>query len=103
MSSLLDHGVVALALLASVIYAFSSLGPKAWRSRAWIRLAQLAKRLHLRGVARRLEAAAAKSSPGCGGCGSCEGESSKGPAAVGAKGAVPEVRVPLERIGKRRA
>jgi hypothetical protein len=95
MSKLFDTGVVALALIASVLYAFFSLGPKALRRRAWAALARLAAGAHLEAVARRLAAAADEVSAGCGGCGSCESESSSG--------ASGEVRVPLAKIGKRRS
>ncbi|MGA2343519.1 MAG: DUF6587 family protein [Steroidobacteraceae bacterium] len=113
MNKLLDNGLVALALIASVGYALSSLGPKALRRRLWTALARLAASapagMQLKGIARRLEEAAAKSSGACGGCGSCGSETSDSSAANGgaasgevASGRAPEVRVPLESIGKRR-
>jgi len=109
MSTLLDNGLVALAIIASVGYALSSLGPKTLRRRLRTALARLAASapagMRLRGVARRLEEAAAKSSGACGGCGSCGSETSDSSAASAAAGngrAPPEVRVPLESIGKRR-
>jgi hypothetical protein len=108
MNKLLDNGLVALALIASVGYALSSLGPKALRRRLWTALARLAAGapagMQLGGIARRLEEAAAKSSGACGGCGSCGSETSDSSAANGeaASGRAREVRVPLESIGKRR-
>jgi hypothetical protein len=123
MNRLLDNGLVALALIASVGYALSSVGPKALRRRVWTSLARLAAcappGMHLGGIARRLEAAGAKGSGACGGCGSCGSETPDSPAAsagaasgLGADGRAPlgraplgrapEIRVPLESIGKRR-
>jgi hypothetical protein len=113
MSKLLDYGLVALALIASVGYALSSLGPKALRRRLWMVLARLAASappgMHLGGIAYRLEEAAAKGAGACGGCGSCASETSDSPAGNAgaanggaANGRAPEVRVPLESIGKRR-
>jgi hypothetical protein len=100
MNKVLDYGLVALALLASVGYAFATLGPKGLRRRIWTALARLAARaparLHLGAVARRLDSAAGNSAA-CGGCGSCESESSGA-----AEKPASEVRVPLARIGKRR-
>jgi len=101
-NKVLDNGLVALALIASVGYAFASLGPRAPRRRLWAALARLAarapRRLHLGGLARRLEGAAAKNTGACGGCESCEPEPSSG--ATG-DGPAAEVRVSLESIGKR--
>jgi hypothetical protein len=101
MNRILDNGLVALALAASVVYALASLGPKALRRRLRTALAQLLARapvsLHLRGLARRLGEAADKNAGACGGCDTCSAEpadSSNKPAA--------EVHVPLARIGKRR-
>src|SRR5271155_2685120 len=113
MNKLLDNGLVALRVIASLGYALSSLGPKAPRTRLWTALARLAASappgMHLGGIARRLEEGAAKSSGACGGCGSCGSETSDSSAASGGAangraplGRAPEVRVPLESIGKRR-
>ncbi len=107
MNKLLDNGLVALALMASAGYALSSLGPKALRRRLWKAFARLAASappgMHLEGIARRLDEAAAKSSAACGGCESCGSETTDSSAAGGgaANGRAPEVRVPLESIGKR--
>jgi hypothetical protein len=113
MNKLLDNGLVALALIASVGYALSSLGPKTLRRRLWTALGRLAASapagMHLGGIARRLEEAVAKRSGACGGCGSCGSETSDSSAASGGSasgpaplGRAPEIRVPLESIGKRR-
>ena len=110
MIKVLDNGLVALALIASVGYALASLGPKAQLRRLWTVLARLAAsappRLHLGGIARRLESAAAKSAGGCGGCGNCEPEPASGAKSPSAESRAAdsrgsEVRVPLEKIGKR--
>jgi hypothetical protein len=97
---ILDNSVVGLALLASMGYALSSLGPKGLRMRLFSALARLAARappfLHLRPVARRLEGAAAKTSGSCGGCGSCDSAAS-----APDQPADSEVRVPLARVGRR--
>jgi hypothetical protein len=110
-NKVLDNSLVALVLIASVGYALASLGPKAQLRRLWTTLARLAAsappRLHLGGIARRLEGAAAKSAGGCAGCENREPEPASGAKsssaarrAADARGS--EVRVPLEKIGKRR-
>jgi hypothetical protein len=110
MNKVLDNGLVALVLMASLGYALASLGPKAELRRLWTALARLAAsappRLHLGGIARRLEGAAAKSAGGCAGCENREPEPASGAKsssaerrAAGSRGS--EVRVPLEKIGKR--
>jgi hypothetical protein len=110
MNKVLDNGLVALVLIASVSYALASLGPKAQLRRLWRALARLAAsappRLHLGGFARRLEGAAAKGGGGCGGCENCAPEpasraksSSAERRAADSRGS--EVRVPLEKIGRR--
>ena len=101
MSRVFDDLLVALALLASAGYALSSLGPKSLRRRMWAALARLAARapgaLRSDRLARRLhEAAAGGAQSGCGGCGSCGSEQSDAD-----KPAVPEVRVPVAKIGRR--
>ena len=110
MNKVLDNSLVALVLIASVGYALASLGPKAQLRRLWRALARLAAsappRLHLGGIARRLEGAAAKSAGGCGGCENCEPEPASGAKSSRAErraadGRGSEVRVPLEKIGKR--
>jgi hypothetical protein len=110
MNSTLDNGLVALVLIASVGYALVSLGPKAQLRRLWAVLARLTANappgLHLGGIARRLERAAAKNSGGCAGCDDCEAEPASGATSSGVErrspdGGASEVRVPLEKIGKR--
>jgi hypothetical protein len=109
MNKVLDNGLVALVLIASVGYAFASLGPKAQLRRLWTALGRLAAsappRLHLGGIARRLEAAATRNA-GCGGCANCGPEPASGAKSssaghTAADGRRSEVRVPLEDIGKR--
>jgi hypothetical protein len=104
MSSVLDHLLVAAALLASAGYALFALGPKSLRR--WM-LGALARgaagapaHLHLSGIARRLTAAASKAQAACGGCESCAAE----PASPGGepRASAPEVRVPLSQISRRR-
>jgi hypothetical protein len=101
MNKVLDNGLVALALLASAVYALSSLGPKGLRRRIWTSLAQLAARaparLRLGVLVRRLNAAAEKASAACGGCGTCGSAGSDAE-----QKPAPEVRVPFTRIGRRR-
>ncbi len=110
MNKVLDNGLVALVFIASVSYAVASLGPKAQLRRLWTALARLAAsappRLHLGGVARRLEGAAAKSAGGCAECENCEpepasGETSSSAERRSADSRGSEVRVPLEKIGRR--
>jgi hypothetical protein len=109
-NKVLDNGLVALVLVASVGYALVSLGPKAQLRRLWTALARLASsappRLHLGGIARRLEGAAAKSAGGCGGCENCEPEPASGAKSSSAErrsadSRASEILVPLEKIGKR--
>src|SRR5579859_959512 len=99
MSKLLDNGAVALALILAVAYALLSLGPKTLRRGLWSALARAAASappaLHLRTLARRLDARAAKGSGACGGCDTCGSEPSTG-AATGVDSKTSEVRVPLE-------
>jgi len=99
MSKVIDVGLVALALLASMGYAISALGPQALRRRVYATLARLVARApaswHLSGMARRLDAAADKAVRACGGCASCGTEPAVDETA-------PEVRVPLEKIAKPR-
>jgi hypothetical protein len=115
MNKVLDNGLVALVVIASVAYALASLGPKRRLRRVWAGLARLAAsaspRLHLGGIARRLERAAAKSAGSCAQCANCEPAPAvrgKSPSAEGravggrfAQVRGSEIRVPLEHIGKR--
>jgi hypothetical protein len=103
MHGLLDEILVGGALLASVIYAIFSLGPRSLRrgllSRAAALLRSLPTMPGLRPLSRRLAAAAAiKSAGACGGCDDC---GSATPAAGSAGSADPEVRIPVSKIGRR--
>ncbi|HMK84937.1 MAG TPA: DUF6587 family protein [Steroidobacteraceae bacterium] len=101
MNRLLDGSLVSLALAASITYALGSLGPKSLRQRMRARLARLAAgiahRIGLGRMARRLEATAAN--PAAGACGGCHGSCSEG--GDQSRDGAPEVRVPLDLIGKR--
>jgi hypothetical protein len=110
MNKVLDNGLVALVLLASAGYALASLGPKAQIRRLWAVLARLAARaparLHLGAIAHRLERAAAKGGGGCAGCENCNSEPVSGAKSPSverrtADSLGSEVRVPLEKIGRR--
>ena len=102
MHSLLDEFLVGGALLASIIYALFSLGPRTLKRGAAMRAAVLIRSLPkmpgLRSLARRLEAAAAvKPTGACGGCDDC----GSAPASESGGSAQPEVRIPVSTIGKR--
>jgi len=93
MSRVIDTGLVALALIASVLYALAALGPRALRRRLRMTLARVAAGAHLPGAARRLERETGAG--GCGaGCGSCESE-------PGASADNSEVRVPIDKIQRK--
>jgi hypothetical protein len=102
MRGLLDEILVGGALLASIIYALLSLGPRtlkrglAVRAAAWVRsIPAMPGRLSL---SRRLETAAAIKPPGaCGGCDNC----GSAPAPESTGSAEPQVRIPVSTIGKR--
>jgi hypothetical protein len=101
MNTLLDGSLVALALLASVGYAVSSLGPRTLRVRllaATSRLLALAPSYFRLGrVARRLAAAAlVKPQGACGGCDNCATESAAAPHSAAA-----EFKVPVANITRR--
>jgi hypothetical protein len=103
MHGLLDEILVGGALLASIIYALFSLGPRTLRrgltvrAAAWVR--SFPSMPGLRSLSRRLQAAAAiKSQGGCGGCDDC-GSATPAPESTGS--AEPEIRVPVSTIGKR--
>jgi hypothetical protein len=102
MNSVLDNSLVGVALLASAVYAISSLGPRTLRRRLFAGLSQLTARaprfLGLGRIAQRFAAAAnGKAQGACGGCDSCGSE----PAASEPKSPASEVRVPVEKIGRR--
>jgi hypothetical protein len=102
MHGLLDEILVGGALLASILYALLSLGPRtlkrglAVRAAAWVR--SIPEMPGLRSLSRRLETAAAIKPPGaCGGCDDC---GSATPAAS-AGSTESEIRIPVSAIGKR--
>lgn len=80
MSGMVDLLLVAGALALSIGYAALALGPKAWRQR-WARL--------------RGKESGAGACGGCDNCGDAAAQSGSAPAKEG------EVRVPVERIGRR--
>jgi hypothetical protein len=127
---IVDDLAVALAILASVIYALLALGPRALRARLLAGSGALLLRLprfaRLSGLGLRLRNAGrgisgSKAGGACGGCDSCGSETAPGGtpgargtaadvAGTGARGAgvvgsgpaaPPEVRIPLSKIGRR--
>jgi hypothetical protein len=109
MNALLDNSLVALLLVASVLYAFAKLGPKkAWRRTLAGLLARAPAALHLRSAAQRLAGAAAETTQGaCGGCDNCASES-RAAAPAGSldaghtDGGRTEIRVPIANIARAR-
>jgi|ERR1700678_1870206 hypothetical protein len=102
MKSVLDNSLVGVALLTSAVYAISALGPRALRRRLLAFLGRLTARvpryLGLGRIAQRFAAAATGKAQGaCGGCDNCGSE----PAASDPKSPASEVRVPVEKIGRR--
>ena len=107
---MLDEFLVGGALLASIIYALYSLGPRRLR-RALLRFAgtllrRLPAGLGLHRFALRLQAAAAVETGGaCGGCDNCGTENAPAARSGGSAGrsgaAGSEVRVPVSKIGNR--
>jgi hypothetical protein len=104
MGGILDKSLVSLALLAAAGYAVYSLGPRNLRRRWAAGLAALAKRAPhsfglRRGLTRLAGAAAGKTAGSCGGCEGCGDDQP----AANAQSAGPggEIRVPLEKIGRR--
>ena len=97
MNSVIDNSLVGLALLVSAGYALLSLGPRSVRRRLLAALSRATAFLGLRRTAERLGVASAGKAHGaCGGCDSCGSEqppTAEAPAA--------EVRVPVEKIGRR--
>jgi hypothetical protein len=86
MSSFLDLLLVGLALLASVLYAVMTLGPRAWRQRMAAALSSLG-----------LSRITPKTTGACGGCDNCAAPDA-GKDAAGA-----ETRVPVDEIPRRKA
>jgi hypothetical protein len=102
MNSVLDNSLVGIVLVTSAVYAISALGPRALRRRLLASLSRLTVRaprfLGLGRIAQRFAAAAnGKAGGACGGCDSCGPE----PAASDPKSPASEVRVPVEKIGRR--
>src|SRR5271168_4493170 len=105
MKALLDESLVGLALLFSLGYTVSSMGPRTWRRRLLAScsrlLASAAAIPGLGAVARKLSAA---SMPGrrdaaagaCGGCDNCSAEQAAASPPPGL-----EVKVPVANIGRR--
>jgi hypothetical protein len=100
MHGFLDELLVGVALLASVVYAVFSLGPRTLRRRLLLAastlLKQLPRFLSPRGLTLRLEAAAALKTGACGGCDNCGSEQ---PPAAQASGS--DVRISVADIGRR--
>jgi hypothetical protein len=97
MNGVLDESLVGLALLISAGYALTSLGPRSLRRRMLSAtgraLACAPPVLRLRGLSQRLMAASADPAQGaCGGCDGCGSEQNA---------QAPEVRVPVDRVGRR--
>jgi len=101
MNTLLDGILVGVALLASVGYAVSSLGPRSLRQRllqATSRLLAIAPSyLGLGRIAGRLSAASiVKPAGACGGCDNCPPNQ-----AAATHSTATEVNVPVGNIGRR--
>lgn len=81
MRALLDESLVGLVVLASILYALSSLGPRALRARIMAGTAAVLRRmprtLGLGGLAQRLHSAASVKSKGA--CGGCDSRCAKPP------------------------
>lgn len=106
MNNVLDALLVGLALLASVGYALTSLGPRSLRRRLLVGLSRLMARapafLGLQRTAQRLAVAAAGKAQGaCGGCDDCGSEKAPATAASTQQSPGLEVRVPLTKISRR--
>ena len=109
MHSVLDNVLVGAVLLASVVYATYSLGPKALRRRLMRGAATLLRKLpgalHLQSTAQRLEGFSLKSGGSCGGCDSCESSSpaagAEPPGTTAGSAGSTEIRVPLSAIRRR--
>jgi hypothetical protein len=93
-NSVLDHLLVGMLLLASLCYAFWSLGPRLLRARLLEALAVAFARVPGLGpLGRRFSTAAAQKQGGCGGCDGC--------APAPPAGSSTEVRIPVAKIGRR--
>jgi len=75
MNGIIDNALVGLALLASALYALTSLGPRSLRFRLLAAMSRWVSRfpgiLGMRRVAQRLAAAAGRAAGAGGGCNSC--------------------------------
>jgi hypothetical protein len=102
MSSVLDDVLVGLVLLASAGYAIASLGPRTLRARMLAALSRALSAapafLGLGRAAHAAEAAALKARGGAGGCGGCD---NCGAEPSAAQGSSAEIKVPVEKIGRR--
>jgi len=109
MHSVLDDLLVGTVLLASVVYATYSLGPKTLRRRlmrgAVTLLRKLPGVLHLQSTAQRLEASSLTAGGSCGGCDSCESSKpaagTESTVATAGSAVSTEIRVPLSAIRRR--
>jgi hypothetical protein len=111
LNKVLDYSLVTVLLLASALYAMTSLGPRSLRPRLLAVFARLLAHapaiLGLRGMAQRLlQASTAKGQGACGGCDNCAPEQSASQQVTGAGMPAPgvpggEVRVPVAKIGRR--
>jgi hypothetical protein len=109
MHSVLDEVLVGAVLLASVVYATYSLGPKALRRRLMqgsvTLLRKLPSALQLHSTAQRLEASSLKAGGSCGGCESCESAKptadTQSTVATAGSAASTEIRVPISAIRRR--
>ncbi len=106
MNGILDGSLVCLALLLSVGYAVLSLGPRSLRRKLLTALRLVLERLTAvpgaRAAARRLGVAAA--GKGHGACGGCDDCATSGAGAAQSPAKDPpgaEVRVPLDKVGRR--
>ncbi|HEY2635304.1 MAG TPA: DUF6587 family protein [Steroidobacteraceae bacterium] len=100
MNGVIDGSLVGLALLASGGYVLLSLGPRSLRRRLVQALSQAAGRapafLGLRRMTQRLAVSAGKAQGACGGCDDCGSGTAAAETPAGG-----EVRVPVEKIGRR--
>lgn len=103
MGTFFENFLVGLALLVSVGYAVSSLGPRPLRNGLLAALSRLLARapacFGLQAVARRLSAASRRvtgATGACGGCDNCGTAQTEAPHSASA-----EVKVPVANIGRR--
>jgi hypothetical protein len=110
MNGIVDNSLVGLALLVSLGYAVSSLGPKSLRRRLLAALSRATARAPalpgLRRLSGRLAAAAGKAQGTCGGCDDCgtaqpSAPQSSAPPSSAENSPAGEIRVPVGKIGRR--